>query len=715
MKISLALSSQALTAFARLPKLQQKKFSALLNQFRSNPKASGINFERIQGACSPAARSLRIDGTYRAIVLHPNQGNQYLVVWMDHHDRAYEWARRKKVAIHPDTGAIQVYEAIDSTQTQEAPRGAERVPGQFDGLRDRQLRRLGVPDELIPLVRNIHTEEELQNSEPKLPRDAFEALYFISEDVPYEEVLRSIPGEDEPVATGDFEKALSRTNSRRQFVVVPDDSILEEMLDATLEQWRVFLHPSQRRLVDMNANGPVRVLGGAGTGKTVVAMHRAKRLVEEVFIDKTDRILFTTFTRNLAGDIEANLKSIIAKPAHMQRVEVVNFDSWVAKLMRQMGVQYRVAYAGRDRSVIDEAWDSALEDAPNGLGFTEEFYHEEFHHVILANGITSEREYYQVARTGRGRPIRRVVRKQIWPVFSRFRSFLSTRGLRMPEDAYRDLRTLLSARSRTLPYRAVIVDEAQDMSAEAMRLIRQITPEQSPNDLFIVGDAHQRIYGQPIVLGRCGIDIRGRGRWLHINYRTPEEIRNWAVGLLHGIPIDDLDGERDVITLKQFTSLIRGTVPEIKSFDSFGDECQAIAEYIHALVPPDQWQRICLVARTNQQRALYQGALNSKGLKTHSISRDRQDSSTTQGIRLATMHRVKGLEFDHVIAAGVNHDKLPLSASLDRLDDTGLRKSTIVKERSLMYVTATRAKKSLLITSHGKPSPFIQAELTNYA
>ncbi len=708
MSISIAFSSHVLAAYAGLPKPQQKKFSDMLNRFRNNPKSPGINYEHIKGASSPALRSLRIDRAYRAIVRHPEKGNQYIFLWLGHHDRAYEWAHRKKVSIHPDTGAIQIFEAINADET-SVPRKTKSEPNTlFNALRDRQLRRLGVPSELISVVRGIKDKADLDRCEPSLPRDAFEALYYISEEVPYEEVLRSIePEEEEIIETDDFDKALSRANSKRQFVVVENDSILEEMLDASLEQWRVFLHPSQRRLVEMHANGPVRVLGGAGTGKTVVAMHRAKRLAEEVFNEKTDRILFTTFTRNLAGDIKTHLQSITS-PEHMQRIEVVNFDRWVAKLMHQMGVQYRIAYGGRENDIMNEAWDEALDDDLDDLGYSEQFYEEEFRHVILANGITSEREYYRVARVGRGQPLKRPVRKRIWPVFARFRSYLSARKLRMPEDAYRDLRALLKERIRALPYRAVIVDEAQDMGAEAMRLIRQVIPEKSPNDLFIVGDAHQRIYGRKVVLGRCGIDIRGRGRWLRINYRTPEEIRDWAVRLLYGINIDDLDGERDTITLKQYVSLIRGSAPDIRSFDDFGDETRAIADYIRTLVPFDRWQRICVVARTNSQRSLYEGALKSRGIQTHPISRHRPDNRAKQGVRLATMHRVKGLEFDHVIAAGVNHDKLPLAARLDNLDDQGLRQSATVMERSLLFVTATRAKKSLLITCHGKPSPFIR-------
>ena len=701
MNIRIGFSSDILDAVARLPKAQQKKVNKFLVDFQKNPKGSGLNFERINGAADDRLRSVRIDQTYRAIIKQPESGNLYLVVWVDHHDAAYDWAARKKVIVNPDTGGIQVFTASHGVEEKTPADVAPSQPQLFGDLRDRELKRLGVPEELLSLVTGFRSQTDLLDNEENLPRDAFEALFFVSDGESYDDVVRSLDREAEAaeVDTEDFEAALKRPESQRQFVLVEDDLELQEMLNAPLEKWRVFLHPSQHRIVAMNANGPMRVLGGAGTGKTVVAMHRAKRLVEEIFSEPSDRVLFTTFTKNLAADIGANLRAICS-PSAFQRLEVVNFDRWVASQLKAVDVDYAMAYG----KSVDEAWSDVLAGIQEDSEYPPSFYREEFYGVVLAGGIENRRDYLTVSRIGRGRALNRRARADIWPVFEEYRDRLRTRGLKEPEDAYRDLRSILKESGRVLPYRAVVVDEAQDMSAEAMRLIRQIIPQESENDLFIVGDAHQRIYGYPIVMSHCGINIRGRSRRLRINYRTPEEVRNWAVGLLQGVSIDDLDGGTD--TLKGYRSLIHGLDPDVRHYPDFKHEIDSIVEHIEQFSDEDR-RRVCLVARTQQRLAQYQGALEARGIETYAISRSIAEDRSKPGVRLATMHRVKGIEFDHMIVASVNDELLPLKAAFASSEDQVERRNAETRERSLLYVAATRAKKSLLVTSFGTRSRFL--------
>ena len=295
---------------------------------------------------------------------------------------------------------------------------------------------------------------------------------------------------------------------------------------------------------------------------------------------------------------------------------------------------------------------------------------------------------------------------RLWPVFEEYRAQLAERGLKEVDDAYRDAATLLKEDATDSGYAAVIVDEAQDMGAQAFSLVRSIVPA-GRDDLFIVGDGHQRIYGRNrVVLRRSGIDIRGRSRKLRLNYRTTEETRRWASHLLAGRDIDDLDGGTD--DNKGIKSLTRGPEPLHKHFGSREEQNDYLARYLRELKDRGASLRaVCVVARTNGERRVVEQALGAQGIETTVIERDAIDDGSKDGVRLATMHRVKGLEFERVVMASVNRGLVPLSAALDSRSDEAARESAETEERALVYVAATRAKKDLLVLSHGVPSPLL--------
>ena len=702
-----AISSDFMNAFAAIPKQQQNKVLDFITKFRMNPTAKSIHYEKIAQFKDDSLRSVRIDQTYRGIVKKPEAGNVYMLLWVDHHDRAYEWAKNKKCIINPETGGLQVYD-VDSAATVEAEQGSDEA-GQketflFAGIHDRHLIRLGVPEDLLPLVRNICSDEQLDRAARQLPVEAHEALTALAAGYTLDEVLAEgnrIIGKDEQVDTSDFQKALENPDSKRRFVVVDDDIALQEILEAPLEKWRVFLHPSQRSLVERDWNGPVRVLGGAGTGKTVVAMHRAKYLVEKVFVEEHDRILLTTFTRNLAADIKENLAKICPDKL-MRRIEVTNLDRWTLSFLRKNNYNYDIDYGDRTKPL----WEKALSLAPSEPGLGDSFYREEWERVIQPQEITTFAEYLKATRVGRGVRLSRQDRKAIWPVFEEYRLLLNENRLREADDAMRDARALIREKGDILPYRAVIVDEAQDMGPQAFKLIREMAGAERKNDIFIVGDAHQRIYRHKVVLGRCGIRIVGRSSKLRINYRTTEENRRWAVSLLEDIPFDDLDGGLD--SQKGYTSLLHGTEPSVQQFASFQEEIEFIATNLDRIRQESgSLQEVCLVARTHELLRQYEGALQAKGLATCLIRRSEAEDRRKEGLRLATMHRVKGLEFDRVIIAGVNDGIVPFEDAVNSSSDTAIQTELDIQEKALLYVAATRAKKEVLVTSFGKRSRFL--------
>ncbi len=724
----LAMSSDFLEAFAFLPRPQQRKVRTLITRFTADPASPGLNYEKVQVADN--LRSLRIDKAYRAIVLKPENGSIHLMLWADKHDEAYDWARRHHCRVNPDTGALQVYEPQESaprrdsrtdaadTALQPGPlpqpgpvpqSGPVPQPGPvsqlrpFAALRDRRLRRLGIPEAMLAEVRALDGEDALEAIRKRLPLEAYEALFYYLAGDSYEDLIRAREVPDDDVDPDDIAKALERMESRGRFVVVENEMELEEVLNAPLEKWRVFLHPSQRRLVERRWNGPVRVLGGAGTGKTVVAMHRARWLARN--LPEGGRIVFVTFTRNLAADIENNLRSICS-PQEMRRIDVTNLDRWVYGFLRRRSYDFQIVY-NRGQEPWNAVWQQALALKDTGLNLSDAFYEEELDQVVLAHGITAEADYLRVSRRGRGTPLTRAQRARAWPVFEDYRLNLSLQGGKEMDDAYRTAAASLADDRGGVSYAAAIVDEAQDMGTQAYRLLRALVPE-GPDDLFIAGDGHQRIYGRSrVVLGRCGIRIVGRSRKLRLNYRTTEETRCWAVRLLDGREIDDLDGGRD--DHRGFKSLTHGPMPQVEVFDSPEHQAAFIVRWLGDLAERGESLRsTCIVARTRAERDAVKEAIRDAELPVVVLEKDLPDDVDGDAVRLATMHRVKGLEFDRVIMASVNEGLVPLPRVLQGCADESARERAETEERALVYVAATRARKELLVLSHGTASAFVR-------
>ncbi len=701
-KVRVGFSDVFFSALTRLEPAIQAKVNKLVLKFQSDPESSGLNYEKLNAVKDGSMRSLRVNQAYRVILAAPEAGNVYLFLWVDHHDKAYDWAARHKCRVNPNTGTIQLY-ASEPNALAGLPATAVVDSGialAFAELRDRQLLKLGVPEEQIDLVRKVGSEQDLDGIQEMLPTEAYEGLFLYMADESYEAILaeREVD-ETAQYDTSNFVDALGRVQSQARFVVPKDDQELTEMLNASMDKWRVFLHPSQRRLAEGDKNGAIRVLGGAGTGKTVVAMHRAKWLAQQL-LGTGKKVLFTTFTRNLAIDISQNLQRICSTE-EMVCIEVVNLDRWVQRFLRSKSYDFQVVFDG---ATLSAYWEKALSEKPPALDFPDSFFKEEWQLVIQPQGCVSVADYKRASRAGRGTRLSREQRVRIWAVFEEYRRQLNRNRQKETDDAYRDAADLLRQTDADLPYTSVVVDEAQDMGTQAFNLLRAIVPE-GKNDLFIVGDAHQRIYGRnKVVLSRCGINIRGRrSRKLNINYRTTDEIRRWAVALLDGRDIDDLDGGVD--DNKRYKSLTHGQAPIIETFDTADEQVW----FIHALLEKGEYSpsSTCVVGRTNKEVLAVKEGLEALGIGTSVIKHDAPENETESVLKLATMHRVKGLEFDQVILASVNNGLVPLPQALQNKGDAVSRYIAETEERSLIYVAITRARKSTFVLSYGRQSEWL--------
>lgn len=713
-----AIAAGYFPAYARLPRKAQRKADEFIRKFCENPKQPSIHYEPILGAVDKQLRSVRVGDDYRAIVRAPERGNVFLLLWIDHHDEAYRWAEGKQVEVHPKTGTIQFFDvdaasaAVTAAEEDEPPSGTRSPPGEqafeekrlFSSFTDEQLFTGGVPLALLPAVRAVHTEEDLDRLIPHLPQEAADLLTGLAAGYDYDAVLEQIleattVAPEEPVDPRDIDQALQRESSQREFRLLDENFDLDKALSYPLDVWRVYLHPSQRKIVEAHTKGPLRLTGGAGTGKTVVAMHRAAFLVRKVFQGPDDRILVTTFTTNLAHDIRENLGKLL-EPEELTRVDVVNIDAWAGEFLASRGKALRLA----TRKHQEDAWRGAL-DVYGVDGFDLRFCRSEWEAVIQAQGIRDVEGYVRAVRHHRGQPLSRAERRKLWDVFSEYRANLQAAGVTEAIDILRAAREELDANPLARPYRSVIVDETQDMNPEALRLIRALAGPEGPNDLLLVGDAHQRIYGRAAPLSQSGINIRGRrSRELRLNYRTTAAICRWSLQTLGEEEFDDLDDGK--ASRKGYVSLRQGERPVVRHFEHLAAERAFLVAEIRQLLQqghlPDE---ICVVARTNKLlEDSYGPALAAAGIDFELLQKQRPRSGT---VRLATMHRVKGLEFPVVFVAAVNAGLMPLATPDLTSDDPLLAAQATRQERCLLYVATSRARDRLYVTSYGDRSEFL--------
>lgn len=694
--VKVAISSDFLTAFARLPRQIQGKVTEFVNKFRNNPVSPGINYEKLNSGIDKKIYSVRIDDSYRGIVVRQQETGVYLLLWVDHHDEAYQWASRKRCEVNPKTGTIQVYDVQKVATKVSAPENAYL----FAAVREEELLKLGVPEAQIEFVRSFISKEDFYKSESAMPHDAYEHLSWLAEGFPVEEVLELVSEEESTAASGeDLSAALDAPATLKSFVVVEGEDELRRIMAEPLEKWRVFLHPTQRRIVQKEYSGPARILGGAGTGKTVVAMHRAKYLASKC--ESQQRILMTTFTANLAADIRENLRKICTLE-ELRKIEVIHLDAWVNHFLRESGFSAQIGYD----DVTSSLWEKAILLANNDLPFDASFYEEEWNRIVIAQEALTLEKYVKATRNGRGTRLDRKKRMQVWKVFENYQNLMKENQIRDINTAMYESTKLLQSAGKRSRYVSIVVDEGQDFSDNAYRLIRALAGEEHPNDIFIVGDSHQRIYRNHPTLSKCGINVRGRSSILKINYRTTEEIRKHAFALLHGISFDDLDEDFDPGDKCQ--SLTHGEKPMIESFNNANDEFDFLLDEVKKLGDNGvALSDICIVARTKKLVDDYIALFTRAGIRSYAIKRNKVDDRSFDGLRVATMHRVKGLEFQYVFIAAVNNRIIPLPSAINKTDSVSEAES-LTSEKCLLYVAMTRAQKGVYVTSYGRKSEFLE-------
>lgn len=712
---TLAFARDFVADLHKLEKPVREKVLELPGKFVHGAHA-GIHLEKITGAADPHVRTVRVDKFWRGVVFYPGESDAYVLTRVLPHDDANDYAKRVIFGINPLTGAIEVTDVaqLEAVAQEKAPTAASDV---LAHISDDDLALVGINPAIVPLLRKIETRPELDAFADLLPQGQADAVQLLADGLEPMTVLDLLTATDPeaeeaaaPVDTSDFETAIRNPASAAEFTVYDDSSDLAAWLNEDFALWTLFLHPTQHRYAyKPTFNGPAKLTGTAGTGKTVTALHRAQYLASEAEAsgDPARRILFTTYTTALATELDRRLQ-LLCTPAERKRIDVVNIDKFASSIVA--GHQGSAQSVIRSEDEILDIWNDVIADL--GLPYSAEFLNAEWEDVVLggAEPIESVADYLRTPRPGRGARLARGDRTQVWEAVEAFTKILADRGKRTFLQSA-DLAAKILDAQQVRPYRHAIVDEAQDLHPTQWRLVRAaVRPpdEQLPNDLFIVGDAHQRIYDHRVSLSRLKIETRGRSRRLRLNYRTSHQIHRWALAARTATQVDDLDEGTD--TAAGSHSAFGGPEPTMHGYTTAKEEADAVsgqvASWIDAGVAPHE---IAVVARTKGSLGRIESSLDQLGIPHHRLAAD--TVSPDGKVAVGTIHGVKGGEYRCVAIADVSEGQVPLTSIPGAVMPEGVDKlrhdQDMERERSLLYVAATRARDQLSVSWHGAPSPFL--------
>lgn len=690
----LAIDKGFIADLAKMEKPVVKRVTEVFDEFDAATH-TGLHLEKIANARNPRFRSIRIDQAWRGIVLAPVTGDVYTLLKVLHHDEAYAWAQRSNISVNSATGGIEIRDEAELDRQIPAMAEAAKAAGApiFDHIKDGELTKLGIDEKVLAFARTVTDAAQLDAAKAFLPETQWDVLFGLAAGFTPEEVWTDLGAQilNEPVDTEDIDAAILRSNERMILVSGPDE--LMDVFAYPFATWRVYLHPTQRAVVNATYKGPARVTGGPGTGKTVVALHRANMLAKRGH----GKVLVTTFTSTLSETLQSGLDMLVDDDIQ-SRIEVSHVDRVAHRVFRKAhGAPLLLSH--EDEKAL---WAELIHGL--GVAFTPVFLSEEWRQVVLARRITSADAYLAAKRTGRGRALGSTQRAQVWQVINEFERALATRGFWTHETIRREATHLLEHSSEK-PFRHIIIDEAQDLSPDQWRLLRAAVAE-APNDIFIAGDTHQRIYDNRVSLREVGINIAGRSSRLNINYRTTAEILAWSLGLLRGQAIDDMEGGLDSIA--GCRSHVHGQAPTLQSCSDADSEARAIAEnvkkWIAGGVAPSE---IGIAVRAKWLTAKIQQALKASRIRSVDLAKatDQDDA-----VRVGTMHRMKGLEFRCIAVAGVSAKHVPEVRAVTPIEeDKHTHEQDLERERCLLFVACTRAREQLLVTWHGEPSTFLTA------
>lgn len=674
-------------SLARLTGEEQKAVKTTAFDLQMNPAHPGLQLHKLDKAKDKNFWSVRISLDLRLIV--HKTGDSMLLCYVDHHDEAYQWAERRRLETHPRTGAAQLVEIRETVKEITVPKYIEVAqpappkPPLFAHIPDDNLLGYGVPTDWLKDVRRAD-EDSILELAGHLPGEAAEALLNLAVGV--------TPPIPQPAPAG--ADPFAHPDAQRRFRVMSNVEELERALDYPWERWTIFLHPAQRQLVERDYSGPARVSGSAGTGKTIVALHRAVHLARN---NPDARVLLTTFSDTLANALRVKLRRLLSnEPRLGERLDVHS--------MNAIGRRLYELHFGRPQVASREVVSRLVEEAARAVGghkFSPHFLLTEWEQVVDAWQLDTWESYRDVTRLGRKTRLPEKQRAVLWSILERVREELKQRNLITAAEMFSRLAAELAG-SKNPPFDYVIVDEAQDIDPSQLKFLASLGGS-SPNSLFFAGDLGQRIFQQAFSWKSLGVDIRGRSRTLQINYRTSHQIRSQADRLL-GPEVTDVDGVTD--NRRGTVSVFNGPPPQILIHNTPEEEIGSVTRWLKELKaqgvhPHEMGVFVRSPAQMERaRRAVKESNLGFKVLDEHA-------ETTGDQVSVGTMHMAKGMEFRAVAVMACEDEVIPSQERIETVADDSDLEEVYDTERHLLYVACTRARDYLLVTSGDAPSEFL--------
>ena len=698
----LAIAKSFRAEYARLGKDAQSAVDAAIAKFVQHDDP-GQCLAKPQHGWDDRIRILRVDNLWRIVVLAPALDDTYCLVTVLPQDKAEAYAASRRFSVNSAFGVLEVRDelAIRRLQPSHPAGGEPDCKRLFADVSDADLFLLGVDPQILPTIRLLTSQADLERLQAALPETQYAAVYALAcgmtVDEAWEEVARlhSVGAPPKQVDPNDLVATIERSPGQVTFVSGQDE--LQQLLAHPFAAWRTYLHPSQHKIAYRESYaGSAQVTGGPGTGKTVTVLHRAAYLAARAVPEPgAGQVLVTTFNGNLADTLEAQLELLIRDAAVRRRIEVLNVDRLAYRIVKQARGNPVIV----DERVLRTRWAEAAADA--GLDFSPTFLKNEWEQVILAQDLQIEQSYLTCLRTGRGRPLSKAQRSQVWQAAQQVTTELAAARQSTHLQLANEATHLLRQTAASL-YRHILVDEAQDLHPSQWRLLRAAVAP-GPDDLFIAADPHQRIYNNRVSLASLQVSVRGRSRRLSLNYRTTQEILAWAVALLGADPVTGLDGEVD--SLLGYRSPVHGLRPQLRMVATRHEEFSCLAERIRSwLADGIEPQAIGVTARSADLVRETREALRASGIMTISLS----DRGSADAVRVGTMHAIKGLEFQAVAVIGVEQGLVPEPAALTpESEDALAHTQDLQRERCVLFVACTRARDHLYVSGTGELSTFL--------
>lgn len=675
-------------SLAKLTGEEQKAVKTTAFDLQMNPANPGMSFHKLDKARDKHFWSVRVSSDIRLIV-HKTDAS-LLLCYVDHHDKAYDWAERRKLETHPQTGAAQLVEIRETVQEIVVPKYVEAVhyaahkPLLFAHVAAEMLLSYGVPQEWLLDVQQAN-EDSLLDLASHLPAEAAEALLELA--------TGGKPQISVPAAAGT--DPFAHPDAQRRFRVMNDVEELERALEFPWEKWTIFLHPAQRQWVERDYTGPARVSGSAGTGKTIVALHRAVFLARQ---HPEARVLLTTFSDTLANALRTKLRRLISnEPRLAERLEVHSMNAIGERLYERQFGRPKIAESGHIEKML-----VAAASKVDGQKFSSHFLKIEWIEIVDAWQLDSWEAYRDVKRLGRKTRLPEAQRLLLWGIFDTVRAELKSQGLLTHAEMFSRLALQMAERKQP-PFDFTVMDEAQDVSIAQLRFLAAMGAWRE-DALFFAGDLGQRIFQQPFSWKSLGVDIRGRSRTLHINYRTSHQIRMQADRLL-GPEVADVDGNTE--DRRGTVSVFNGVPPIIKGFKSSEDEILAVSQWLRERaddgISPHE---IGVFVRSDNELERARAAVEKSGLPFKVL--DERVETTSGFVSVCTMHLAKGLEFRAVVVMACDDEIIPSQDRIETVADNADLEEVYNTERHLLYVACTRARDHLLVSSVEPASEFLE-------